>query len=237
MHINKSVYRALILMLLLLGAPLAAAATLGPEAQVPETTFDFGEVFEDVKLTHTFTIKNIGDALLEIKDIDSDCACTAADSDRRIPPGGQGRITLTIAPYSVLRQFTKKTKVFFNDPDHSQVVLTMQGYGKPFIEIQPSHIIRFRGKPGEELRDQVRFISHLPVPWEIKEFKTNIPQFIDVNVKAEQPGKIYVVEVRNKRQEAGNYAGVIELSTTSEKRPRLIIRVFGELSLPSAGGN
>ena len=71
-----------------------------------------------VKLTHTFTIKNIGDALLEIKDIDSDCACTAADSDRRIPPGGQGRITLTIAPYSVLRQFTKKTKVFFNDPDH-----------------------------------------------------------------------------------------------------------------------
>ena len=104
-----------------------------------------------VKLTHTFTIKNIGDALLEIKDIDSDCACTAADSDRRIPPGGQGRITLTIAPYSVLRQFTKKTKVFFNDPDHPQVVLTLQGYGKPFIEIQPSHIIRFRGKPGEEL--------------------------------------------------------------------------------------
>ena len=33
------------------------------------------------------------------------------------PPGGQGRITLTIAPYSVLRQFTKKTKVSFNDPD------------------------------------------------------------------------------------------------------------------------
>jgi hypothetical protein len=235
MDITKSAYRALILMLLLLGAPLAAAATLGPKAQVPETTFDFGEIFEDRELTHTFVIKNIGDALLEIKDIDSDCACTAADSDRRIPPGGQGRIKLTIAPYSVLRKFAKKTKVFFNDPDHSQVVLTMKGEAKPFIEIQPSHIIRFRGKPGEELRDQVRFISHLPGHWEIKEFKTNIPQFIDVKVRAEQPGKIYVVEVRNKRQEAGNYAGVIELATTSEKRPRMIMRVFGELSLPSAG--
>jgi hypothetical protein len=236
MYINKSAYGALILMLFLLGAPLAAMATLGPKAQVPETTFDFGEVFEDVKLTHTFTIKNIGDALLEIKDIDSDCACTAADSDRRIPPGGQGRITLTIAPYSVLRQFTKKTKVSFNDPDHPQVVLTLQGYGKPFIEIQPSHIIRFRGKPGEDLKDQVRFTSHLPDPWEITAFKTNIPQFIDVAVKAEEPGRIYVVEVRNKRQEAGNYAGVIELSTSSKQRPRLIMRVFGELSLPSAQG-
>lgn len=236
MCINKMGYRTLIWMLLLLCAPLTAAAAIGPKAQVPETTHDFGEVFEDVKLTHTFDIRNIGDALLEIKDIDSDCACTAADSDRRIPPGGVGRVTLTIAPYSVLRQFTKKTTVFFNDPDQPQVVLSMKGYGKPFIEIQPSHIIRFRGKPGEDLKDQVRFTSHLPVPWEIKEFKTNIPQFIDVTVKAEEPGRIYVVEVSNKRQEAGNYAGLIELFTTSEKRPRLIMRVFGELSIPSAEG-
>ena len=234
MSINKPAGRILALMVLLLGAPLAAAA-MGPKAQVPETTFDFGEVFEDVKLTHTFTIKNIGDALLEIKDIDSDCACTAADSDRRIPPGGEGRITLTIAPYSVLRQFAKKTKVFFNDPEQPQVVLTMKGYGKPFIEIQPSHIIRFRGKPGEDLKGQVRFTSHLPDPWEITAFKTTIPQAIDVAIKAEQPGKIYVVEVRNKQQQAGNYAGIIELSTTSKQRPRLIMRVFGELSLPSAG--
>jgi hypothetical protein len=43
------------------------------------------------------------------------------------------------------------------------------------------------------------------------------------------------VEVRNKRQESGNYAGVIQLTTTSKQRPRMIIRVFGELSLPSAG--
>jgi len=236
MRIDKLVNLALIWTLLLLCTPVMAKATIGPKAQVPETTFDFGEIFEDVKLTHTFEIKNIGDALLEIKDIDSDCACTAADSDRRIPPGGLGRITLTIAPYSVLRQFTKKTTVFFNDPDHPQVVLTMKGYGKPFIEIQPSHIIRFRGKPGEELRDQVRFISHLPGSFEIKEFKTNIPQFIDVTVKAEEPGRTYVVEVRNKRQEAGNYAGLIELFTTSEKRPRLIMRVFGEITIPSSEG-
>jgi len=232
----KLAYRALIWSFLLLCAPVIARATLGPKAQVPETVHDFGEVFEDVKLTHTFDIKNIGDALLEIKDIDSDCACTAADSDRRIPPGGVGRITLTIAPYSVLRQFAKKTTVFFNDPEHPQVVLTMKGYGKPFIEIQPSHIIRFRGKPGEELKGQVRFTSHLPTSWEIKEVKTNIPQYIDVTVKAEAPGRIYVVEVRNKRQEAGNYAGLIELFTTSEKRPRMIMRVFGEITIPSSEG-
>jgi hypothetical protein len=235
MVIDRIACRGLIWIVLLLGLPIGATAGIGPKARVPETTFDFGKVFEDRELKHTFVIKNIGDAVLEIKDIDSDCACTAADSDRRIPPGGQGRITLTIAPFSVLRQFTKKTKVFFNDPDQPQVLLTLTGYGNPFIEIQPSHIVRLRGKPGEELTGQVRFTSHLPDPWEIKEFKTNIPQFIDVSIKTVEPGRVYVVEVRNKRQESGNYAGVIDLYTTSAKRPRLIMRVFGEISLPSAG--
>ena len=229
-------YRGLIWILLLLCTPPLAAAAIGPKAQVLETTYDFGEVFEDRKLAHTFDIKNIGDEVLEIKDIDPDCACTAADSDRRIPPGGLGRITLTIAPYSVLRQFTKKTKVSFNDTEHPEMVLTLKGYGKPFIEIQPSYIVRLQGKAGEELRSQVVFTSHLSGPWEITKFETNIPRFIDVAVKAKEPGRVYVVEVRNKQKEAGNYAGKIELFTTSTKRPLLILRVFGELSPPPASG-
>jgi hypothetical protein len=233
MFIHKSSLAALIWLMLLLCVPLTAAASIGPKAQVPETVFDFGEVFEDHPLIHTFMINNVGAAPLEIREIDADCACTAADYDRSIRPGGQGKITLRIAPYSVLRQFTKNTKVFFNDPDLPMVTLSLKGYGKPFIEIQPSHVVRLRGKPGDDLRGQVRFTSHLPGPWEIKEFKTNIPQFIEVSLKAEQPGRVYVVEVRNKRQEPGNYAGVIDLFTTSEKRPRLIMRVFGELSKPA----
>jgi hypothetical protein len=34
----------------------------------------------------------------------------------------------------------------------------------------------------------VRFLSHLPGPWEIKETRTNIPDAIEVKVKAEEPG-------------------------------------------------
>ncbi len=229
------IVRIVLCLILWWGSTLGWAAA-APQAVLPETTHDFGEVFQDRKLAHTFDIKNIGDEVLEIRDIDPDCACTAADFDHRIPPGGLGRITLTIAPYSVLRQFTKKTRVSFNDPDHPEMVLTLKGYGKPSIEVQPSHIVRLQGKAGEELRSQVVFTSHLSSPWDIVNFKTNIPQFIDVAVKAKEPGRVYVVEVRNKRKEAGNYTGKIELSTTSPKRPRLILRVLGELSPPSASG-
>lgn len=210
-------------------------AVAAPQVATGETTHDFGTVFEDRALTHTFTIRNTGDAPLKIEDVDSDCACTASKHDPSIPPGGQGEINLTIKPYSVIHQFQKKSKIRFNDPEHPEVVLTLKGVSRPFIEIQPSHVVRLRGAPGQDLQGQVRFISHLPVPWQITGFRTNIPDKIDVTLKAEVPDKVYVLEVRNKNTATGPYNGLIELMTTSKERPRLIVRVFGELYLPSAG--
>jgi hypothetical protein len=217
----------------LLPIPQALAA---PHAELRETSFDFGKIYEDRALTHTFVIKNTGTSALNIEDVDPDCACTAANYEKSIPPGGQGDIILTIKPFSVIHQFKKETKVRLDDPDRPSLVLTMTGLAQPFIEIQPSHIVRLRGAPGDDLRGQVRFISHLPKPFKITQFRTNIPDKIEVTLKPEVPDKVYVLEVRNKGQQSGAYAGLIQLATNSEKRPRLIVRVFGEIYLPSAGG-
>jgi hypothetical protein len=213
--------------------PAAAAA---PHAVIMETSFDFGKIYEDRALTHTFVIHNTGTAPLHIEYVDPDCACTVPSFDKTIPPGGQGNITLTIKPYSVLHQFKKETKVSLNDPDQPMLHLAMTGMAQPFIEIQPSHIVRLRGAPGDNIQGQVRFISHLPVPFQITQYRTTIPDRIEVSLKAEVPDKVYVLEVRNKGQQSGAYAGLIELFTTSKERPRLIVRVFGEIYLPSAGG-
>ncbi len=222
----RSLVAAILLLLLAPAFPAAAA----PRVEVPQTTHDFGEVFEDRELSHTFVLRNTGDQVLVIRDLDSDCACTTTESDRRIPPGGEGKIRLTIAPYSVLRQFKKQTKVHLNDPATPVVTLSLVGYAKPFIEIQPSHVVRLRGRAGEAVGAQVRFISHLPIPFEITGFTTDIPQLIQVNLKAENPGKVWVVEVKNLSAAPGNYQGSITLNTNAARRPRLIMRVFGELT-------
>jgi hypothetical protein len=229
--------------LLLLGAVAMAwgilpipAAGAAPHAAVPVTSFDFGKIFEDRALTHTFVIQNTGTSPLTIEDVDPDCACTVPSYDKTIPPGDQGNITLTIKPFSVIHRFKKETKVRLNDPDQPMLNLVLTGVAQPFIEIQPSHIVRLRGAPGDDIRGQVRFISHLPTPWKITQFRTNIPDKIEVSLKPEVPDKVYVLQVRNKGRQSGTYAGLIELFTNSAKRPRLIVRVFGEFYLPSAGG-
>jgi hypothetical protein len=214
----------------------AGATGTSPQAAIGPTTFDFGHVFEDQPLTHTFVLRNTGSETLKIEDVDPDCACTVASYDKRIPAGGQGEITLSIKPYSVIHRFKKETKVTLNDPNRPVLYLDMVGVAQPFIEIQPSHIVRLRGSPGDNLKGEVRFISHLPGPWQITGYRTNIPDKIEVRLKPEVTDKIYVLEVRNKRHDAGPYAGIIELFTTSKKRPRLIVRVFGEIYFPSAEG-
>ena len=230
--------------LLLLGAAIAWggqstpvwAAGTGPVATIKETTFDFGKIFEDRALTHTFMVENTGSAPLTVEDVDPDCACTVASYDKTIPPGREGAITLTIKPFSVIHQFKKEAKVRLNDPERPMVQLVMTGMALPFIEILPSHIVRLRGAPGEAVKGQVTFISHLPTPWQITEYRTSIPDKIDVTLKPEVPGRDYILEVRNKSGQAGPYAGLIELFTTSKERPRLIVRVFGEFYLPSGAG-
>ncbi len=111
----------------------------------------------------------------------------------------------------------------------------MPGWGKPTIKIPPHRIVRFQGKPGEEFKARVRFISHLNSPWESSEVTNSIPQFVAATLRSETPGKVYVLEINNMSREAGRDAGKIEMKTNAVRQPRLIVRVFGDLHLPWAG--
>jgi hypothetical protein len=226
---KKLILASLGVALLLGAAAIAYIAPSKPRAKIAETLHDFGTVSEDQRLTHTFPIKNIGAKPLEVTRVHSQCACTATAYDRLIPSGGQGSLTLTIKPFALRGAFAKKTEVFLNDPDHPKVVFTLKGVSRPLIDIQPGSLIRFRGKPGEEVRRQVRFTSNLPGSWEISRYTNNMPQWIDVNLHAAEPGRSYVVEVRQKRREPGKYQGMIELFTTVPNRSHLVLRVLGEV--------
>jgi hypothetical protein len=215
--------------LVILGTAGVNQAQAQPRVDLSETAHDFGQVREDMTLVHNFTIKNFGDQDLKVLDVDPDCACTVAHYDRVIPPGGTGKITLQIQPFSVVHAFTKKTYVRFNAPDFSSVTLRLTGNAQKSIEIEPSHIVRFRGAPGTNLTAEVRLTSNLPFPWEITRVENFSPDKFDVHLKTDRPGKVYTLEVRNKTLDEGHYVGMVQLFTNVVHKPKIVIRVIADL--------
>ncbi len=221
-------------LLIFLGTAASSPAQAQPRAEIPVTVHDFGQVREDMALGYTFVIKNTGDQELKILEVDPDCACTVADYDRVIPPGGEGKVHLELKPFSVVHSFKKKTYIRFNDPAQRAVNLVLQGDAAKSIEILPSHIVRFRGAPDAKHAAQVRFISHMPFPWQITEFRNNIPDKVDVTLRTEKPGKIYVMDILNKHHEQGRYIGKIEVFTNAINKPKIVMRVIADFYPESA---
>lgn len=228
--LTRLIWSCLFFFVFLLASPLHAQDR--PRAVFPETSHDFGEFIQDREQRHNFVVKNTGTAPLKILEVDPDCACTAPSYDKEIPPGGEGRITLALKPYSVLKEFTKKTRIRTNDPDNPTAMLILTGVSKPVLEILPSHIVRFKGPLTQAHEAKVRLISHGEKPLEIREVRNSLPDKVQVTVSPQGAGKEFLLTVKNLAQEPGNYAGRIELVTNYEKRPRLVLRVFADLTGP-----
>lgn len=226
---------ALILLLLLLLATAGVSPVQAqPRVEVPVTVHDFGKVREDMALNHAFTVRNRGDQDLKILEVDPDCACTVPNYDRVIAPGQEGKINLELKPFSVVHAFKKVTTIRFNDSQQKSVKLVLRGEAAKSLEILPSHVIRLRGAPEDNLTAQVRFVSHLPFPWEITKFHNSLPDKIEVSLKTAKPGKEYVIEVKNKSTAQERYVGRIEVFTNAAHKPKIVLRVIADL-YPDSG--
>nr|WP_314650589.1 DUF1573 domain-containing protein [uncultured Porphyromonas sp.] len=111
---------AFILSALLLFVGIALAqATKGAVISAPVTEFDFGTIQEaNGKVSHTFIIKNIGDAPLIITRVSTPCSCTTPEHTREpIAPGKEGKVVVTYNPAGRPGPFYKNIAVYSNGKD------------------------------------------------------------------------------------------------------------------------
>jgi hypothetical protein len=120
------------------GAMLAFASTLwaaepgaaqpaagGPRLVVAEPSADFGPQARGAKPTHTFVLRNEGDAPLQITRVLPACGCTVVDFDNPIAPGGEGKLTTEVDTLLLSGTGNTKVSVFTNDPAANPLVLTL----------------------------------------------------------------------------------------------------------------
>jgi len=134
---KKNLY--VLLLLLLLPALPAFAATPNLVAEAPD--FNFGQVFAGQKVEHTFTFQNQGDAPLEIEQVRSSCGCTAAlVSARSIPPGESGEIRTTFDSSRFRGNVLKTVTLYSNDPAQKTAQFQLRGIVKQELVPSPERI-------------------------------------------------------------------------------------------------
>jgi hypothetical protein len=96
------------------GAEERAAA--GPRIRVEPEGFDFGRVLQDRTLRKTFTIRNFGDADLEIEGVSSSCDCTAAQPESTVvAPGGSTTLLVRLQTRRYSGRLERRVVVRTND--------------------------------------------------------------------------------------------------------------------------
>lgn len=133
-------YRGLIatmvaISVLLFGAPIRAQA---PRASVPNAVYDFGPVKQGTRINHSFTVKNIGEEPLRFTGAELSLpGMQARVAPVVLLPGAEGTVTIEWITDHVAGAVTGVARMQWNDPAHSELVLTLKGSVTPPISIEP----------------------------------------------------------------------------------------------------
>jgi hypothetical protein len=188
-------------------------------------------VLEAETIVHDFIIENTGTAILEIRRIKTGCGCITSNYTPQLAPGATGSVSISVDTAGYGGREMKQTILLeTNDPEQPQATLKLRCRVQRFAEIMPRHIL-LKGTSGETICARVRVTPTAAYPFRITGIKTDRPGNIRVEVEEAPDGKRgdYVLRVTNLKTEAKRYVDAIILSTDSDLRPELRIRVYGAI--------
>ena len=126
--------KRLILALTAIISITTAWAQQGAQILSDELTYNFGTIAEaDGFASHTFTIKNTGDAPLVITRVTASCGCTRPEWTKSpIAPGKSGEVKITYNPKGRPGPFYKTISIFSNGKKHNHAFIYLYVCGCDF---------------------------------------------------------------------------------------------------------
>ena len=220
--------RATVITVMLAASVLPASAEdLQPKIYISDLQQDLGEVYERAKYEYVFVVRNKGNADLKITDVRPSCGCTVANYDEVIAPGKEGKITLTLAGDKVHGRFSKTAQVRSNDPDHSELLLTIAGTEIPYVNIGPADRVYLQGSYGEEVAQSLTISSNeKDLDFRIEKIDTDLGDKVTFTYEKGAAKGEWVVSVRkNPDLPTQSTYGTLTIHTNSKRAPDQVIQV------------
>ena len=130
------------LCVLLLWSLAWPSAAKKPKIVFDQESWDFGKVKQGQTLKHEFIFKNAGEAVLNIKSVETSCGCAAAlVSKKQLEPGQEGRVKVSFSTAGYGGKVYKFIYLDSDDPNQPRVQFKIAADIKtppqPRIEISP----------------------------------------------------------------------------------------------------
>ena len=174
-----------------------------------------------------------------------------ASFDQAIPPGGVGKIVLTVKTEGYQGRVTKSALVRSNDPRQQSLSLSLAADIRTYIVVEPVPRAVLQGVVGDDIRQVLQIRAGDGYPLEIRETSTNIGQWLDYKLVSKGGNHQYDLELRSKAQVQASAGGYIRLVTNHPKKPEVTIPVqlrvrpelevlppeiaFGRVPVPASG--
>jgi hypothetical protein len=105
-----------------------------PKAEVPETRYEFGRLSVGKAESHTFIVKNVGEAPLKVALGLPTCKCTMGKlGTEELAPGESTEVTMDFKPETTSENFAQSATIYTNDPEMPVIALSIQGEVLPLL--------------------------------------------------------------------------------------------------------
>ncbi|MBP1741306.1 MAG: hypothetical protein H6Q48_3599 [Deltaproteobacteria bacterium] len=147
--------------------------------------------------------------------------------DRSIPPGGEGKITLTVNTRGFDGKFRKAARVYTNDPRTPQDTLVMEALVKTPIVIS-DRMVLLLGTTQEAITRTVDIKGELNKPLKLEPVDYTLDKKVKFNIEEVAKGKHYRVTFTSIPNVGNYYQGILRLKTSYAEKPELVIHVRGK---------
>lgn len=149
-----------------------------------------------------------------------------ASFDRAIPPGGEGKITLSVRTKGYEGAHRWSAKVNTNDPSMNVVTLRVKAFVKVPIYVSPRYV-RLYGKERQSVTRVIEIRAGLEKPLTLEPGQFNLEGKVKYTIEEIEKGRRFKVRFTTIPSPSQTYRGFLKLKTNYPQKPEITIRIRG----------
>jgi len=149
-----------------------------------------------------------------------------ADFDPAVPPGGEGKIRLTVNTKGYQGKVRKSARVKTNDPEKQTVLLVLKANVQVPIKVS-SRYIQLYGKGDKEVIKTAKIVAKLEKPLTLTVMDFTLKNKLKYTIETVQKGKEYKIRFTSIPGLKENFRGILKLKTNYSEKPEISFVIHG----------